>query len=159
MATAMKPIPEGYQSVVPNLTVKDGAKAIDFYKRAFGAEERFRMAAPDGSKIMHAELKIGDAIVMLADEFPEYGKRSPASLGGAGLSLFCYVPDADKAIERAVRAGATVTMPAADMFWGDRFGTVRDPFGHEWAFATHLRDVPMQEMEAGMRQMMAKQEA
>ena len=131
-------IPEGYQSVVPSLTVKDGAKAIDFYNRAFGAEERFRMPSPDGKKIMHAELKIGDSIVMLADEFPEYDKHSPASLGGTGVSLFCYAPDVDKALERAAAAGATVTMPAADMFWGDRYGQVEDPFGHKWSFSHPL---------------------
>lgn len=152
---ATNPVPPGYQSVVPNLVVGDAARAIEFYKRAFGAEERLRLPSPDGRRIVHAELKIGDCVVMLGDEFPGYGKHSPATLGGAGVSFFCYVPDVDKAMERAVAAGATVTRSAADMFWGDRFGTLRDPFGHEWAFATHLRDVPREEMEKAMRELMS----
>ncbi len=134
------PIPRGYRTVTPQLTVRGAAEAIDFYKRAFGARELMRMAAPDG-KVMHAELKIGDSVFFLGDEFPDTGCRSPQSLGGATGALHVYVRNVDAAVKQAVDAGAQVTMPVADMFWGDRYGKVRDPFGHEWGLATHKEDL------------------
>ncbi|MGH7312058.1 MAG: VOC family protein [Candidatus Rokuibacteriota bacterium] len=141
-----KPIPDGYRTVTPYITVRNGAEAIEFYTRAFGAEEIARMPGPDNKSIMHAELKIGDSIVMLSDEFPQGRTRSPQSLGGSTGSLFLYVPDVDAAFKRALDAGATVAMPLADMFWGDRFGQVSDPFGHVWGLATHKEDVTPEEM-------------
>lgn len=141
------PIPEGFRTVTPHLVVKGAAAALDFYKKAFGAEECIRMPAPDG-RIMHAEIKIGDSIVMLADEFPEWGMppRNPQALGGTSVTLHTYVPDVDASFERASEAGCTVAMPPTDMFWGDRYGKVVDPFGHEWAIATHKVDLSPEEM-------------
>ena len=140
-------IPKGYRSVTPYLVLGHAAQAIEFYKQAFGAVELMRMQAPSGGKVMHAELKIGDSIVMLGDDMGESGMRAPTSLGGAGSAVFLYVKDADASFARAVRAGATVVRPLADMFWGDRYGRLRDPFGHIWGIATHLRDVPPAEMQ------------
>ncbi len=134
-------IPPGYHALTPQLTVQGADRAIDFYKRAFGAEERGRMAGPDGKSIMHAELKIGDSIFFVSDEFPTMGCRSPHSLGGITASLYIYVKDVDAAFRRAVAAGAQVRMPVADMFWGDRYGRVTDPFGHEWGLGTHKEDL------------------
>lgn len=136
---AVKAIPEGYHTVTASLTVRDGAKAIEFYKKAFGAQERMRVAGPDGG-LMHAELRIGDSIVMLGDEMPDMGCKAPASVGATSSSLYVYVPDVDAAFTRAVEAGAKALMPPADMFWGDRFGTVEDPSGHRWGLATHKED-------------------
>ncbi|MGC1452068.1 MAG: VOC family protein [Candidatus Sulfotelmatobacter sp.] len=127
---AVKPIPEGYHTLTPYLTVRDAVRAIEFYKQAFGAQERGVMKGPDG-KVMHAELKIGDSIIMLGDEFPEYGALSPQSTGGAGLGLHIYVDGVDAAFDRAVKAGARVDMPVSDQFWGDRYGKLTDPFGHK----------------------------
>ncbi len=138
----VKPIPEGYRTITPYLMLRNGDRAIDFYKRAFGAKELMRMPGADGKSIMHAELKIGDSIVFLSDEAPDMGScRSPESLGGASGSLFLYVKDVDAAFKRAVAAGCQVRMPLADMFWGDRYGKVADPFGHEWGLATHKEDL------------------
>jgi len=142
---AVKPIPDGWHTVTPSLTVRGAARAIEFYKQAFGAKETMRMPGPEG-KIMHAELKIGDSVVMLNDEFPDMGTRSPESLGGSPASLFLYVEDVDAAFDRAVKAGAQVAMPVQDMFWGDRFGRVIDPFGHGWAMATHKEDLTPEEI-------------
>ena len=142
---ATKPIPEGYHTLTPYLAVDDAAQAIDFYARAFGARERMRMPGPEG-KIGHAELQIGDSVVMLADPFPQATAKPPRSIGGTSVVLFMYVEDVDAAVQQAVDAGATVTMPVDDMFWGDRFGSVADPFGHEWQIATHKEDVPPEEM-------------
>ena len=142
-----KAIPEGSHSVTPYLAVKDAAQAIEFYKRAFGAEEVERMAGPGGKGIMHAEIRIGDSRVMLSDEFPGAGCTSPQSLGGTTCHLFVYVPDVDSAYQQAVSAGATSTMPVSDMFWGDRYGKLTDPFGHQWGLATHKEDVSPQEMK------------
>lgn len=142
-----KAIPEGYHSVTPYLVVKDAAQAIEFYKRAFGAQEVERMAGPGGKGIVHAEIRIGDSHVMLSDELPGTGCASPQSLGGTTCQLFVYVPDADSAYQQAVSAGATATMPVSDMFWGDRFGKLRDPFGHQWGLATHKEDVSPEEMK------------
>jgi len=135
------------------MTVRDAARAIEFYKKAFGAVEKGVMKGP-GGKVMHAELIIGDSIVMLADEFPEFGSMSPLSTGGSGMGLHIYVEDVDSAFDRAVGAGATIDMPVADMFWGDRYGKLSDPFGHKWSIATHKRDLSMEEMEEGMKAMM-----
>jgi PhnB protein len=142
----VRPIPEGYHSVTPALLVRGGAQAIDFYTRAFGARELGRMPAPDGQRIWHAELQIGDARLMLADEFPDMGGHAPESLGGTPVCLHLYVEDADAAVQRAVDAGATVIQPLMDAFWGDRYGRIKDPFGHEWSVATHIEDVSEEEM-------------
>ena len=149
----VKAIPDGYHTLTPYMTVRDAARAIEFYKQAFGAVERGVMKGPDG-KVMHAELTIGDSIFMLADEFPEYGSMSPLSTGGSGMGLHIYVEDADSAFDRAVKAGAKVDMPVSDMFWGDRYGKVSDPFGHKWSIATHKADLSAEEMERGMKEMM-----
>ena len=144
-------------SAIPYLVISNAAKAIDFYKKAFGAEELFRMAAPDGARLLHATIRIGDASVMMSDEFPEYGgNRGPDIVGGTTVSIHLNVPDVDKAFARAVEAGANVIMPLADMFWGDRYGKVRDPFGHEWSIATHKRDVSPEDMQKGMKEAFAQ---
>ena len=147
MAT-VEPIPEGFHRVTPHLVVAGAAAAIDFYKKAFGAEELHRALTPDGKKVMHATVRIGDSMVMLADDFPEFGgkPRTPNVLGGTTVTLNLNVTDTDAAIKQAAAAGATVTMPATDMFWGDRYGKVLDAFGHEWSFATHVRDVTPEEL-------------
>ena len=148
-------IPKGYHTITPYMTVRDAARAIEFYKQAFGAKEKGVMKGPDG-KVMHAELVIGDSIIMLADEFPEFGSLSPQSTGGSGTGLHIYIEDVDSAFDRAVKAGATVEMPVADMFWGDRYGKLRDPFGHKWSIGTHKADLSMEEMKKGMEETMAK---
>ena len=142
---AVKPIPEGYHTVTPYLAVDDAAEAIEYYRKVFGAKERARMEAPDG-KIGHAELEIGDSLVMLSDPFPQATTRSPKELGGTTASVFMYVKDVDAVVKQAVDAGATVTMEVADQFWGDRFGTVQDPFGHLWSIATHVEDLTPEEI-------------
>jgi PhnB protein len=152
---SVKPIPDGYHSLTPFLTVRDAARAIEFYKNAFGAVERGVMKGPDG-KIMHAELMIGDSIVMLSDEFPEFGALSPQSTGGVGMGLHIYVDGVDAAFDRAVKAGAEVEMPVMDQFWGDRYGKLKDPFGHKWSIATHTADLSVEEMKHGMDEAMAK---
>jgi PhnB protein len=141
-----KPIPDGFRSLTPYLRCRDAAAAIDFYKAAFGAEELHRLPGPDGKSIMHAELKIGDSIMMLGEECKEWNMPSPTSLGGSGSGLHIYVNDVDKAWDRAVKAGAKVTMPLSNTFWGDRYGKLTDPFGHEWSLATHIEDFPPAEM-------------
>jgi uncharacterized glyoxalase superfamily protein PhnB len=138
-----------FRSVTPHIVVRDAPTAIDFYKRAFGAVERFRMPSPDGKHVMHAEIMIGDTVVMMAEESPGNPCKSPLSLGGTPVSLHLYVPNADAVFSQAVAAGATGTMPPQDMFWGDRFGQVTDPFGHKWSIATHMRDPSPAEMAAG----------
>ncbi len=140
-----KPIPDGYHTVTPYLAVEDAAKAIKFYEQAFGAKERSRMEAP-GGKIGHAELQIGDSLVIISDPFPQSTVRPPAEVGGSTASIFMYVEDVDAAVKRAVDAGATVTMEVEDMFWGDRFGSVSDPFGHTWSIATHVEDLSPEEI-------------
>lgn len=139
------PIPKGYHVVTPSIIVRSTAQAIEFYKKAFGAKELYRLAGPDG-KVLHAEIKIGDSIVMLSDEFPQMGASSPETLGGAPSSLLLYTKDADALFNQAVAAGAKVAMPISDMFWGDRYGKVTDPFGHGWQIATHKEDVTPKEM-------------
>jgi PhnB protein len=151
---AVKPVPEGYHTVTPYLAVDDAAEAIEYYKRAFGAKERVRMDTPDG-KIGHAELEIGDSLVMLSDPTPQASTKPPKELGGTSASVFLYVEDVDAVVKQAVDAGATITMEVADQFWGDRFGTVSDPFGHLWAIATHVEDVPPEEMAERAKAAMA----
>jgi PhnB protein len=146
MSERVKSIPEGCHTVTPYLMVRGADRAIDFYKRAFGAEELMRMPGPDGKSIMHAELRIGDSPIFLADEFPDMGSGSPQSVGGTAISLHLYVEDVDAAFKQAVSAGATVQMPVADMFWGDRYGKLIDPFGHQWGMATHKEDLTPQEI-------------
>ena len=140
-----KPIPEGFTTVTASLTVKEASKAIEFYKNAFDAKELNRFAGPDG-KIMHAEIKIGNSIVMLNDEDPNMNCKSPQSIGGTGSSIFLYVNDADATFNKAVSAGAKPTMPLMDAFWGDRFGSIEDPFGHVWGIATRKKDMTHEEM-------------
>ena len=142
---AVKPIPEGYHTLAPYLAVDNAAQAIDYYKNAFGAEERVRMEAPGGA-IGHAELEIGDSVVMLSDPFPQASTKPPQELGGSSAAVFMYVEDVDAVVKQAVDAGATVLMEVADQFWGDRFGTVQDPFGHTWSIATHVEDVAPEEI-------------
>jgi PhnB protein len=151
---ATQPIPEGYHTVTPYLAVDDATEAIEYYTKAFGAKERVRMETPDG-KVGHAELEIGDSLVMLSDPFPQASTKPPNELGGTSVSVFVYVEDVDAVVKQAVDAGATVTMEVADQFWGDRFGSVKDPFGHLWSIATHVEDVPPEEMAERAKAAMA----
>ena len=146
MTSRVKPIPEEYRSATPYLCVDDGARALEFYQKAFGAKEVMRMAMPDG-KIGHAEIRIGDAPIMLADEHPEVHFRSPRSIGGTPVNIVVYVNDVDALVKQAEAAGATVARPPADQFYGDRMATLEDPFGHSWSFATHIEDVSPEEMQ------------
>jgi len=148
-------IPSGMHSVTPHLVCAGAANAIEFYKKAFGAEEQARLPGPDG-KIMHAAVKIGDSTVMLVDEMPEWGSLGPKALKGSPVTIHLYVDDADRFVERAAKAGAKVTMPVAEQFWGDRYGKLEDPFGHHWSVATHVRDVTPEEMKKAMQQMSAQ---
>jgi uncharacterized glyoxalase superfamily protein PhnB len=140
-----QPIPTGYRTVTPYLVCRGAAGAIDFYKRAFGAKEKLRMPGPDG-KVAHAEIQIGDSRVMLGDEWPEMGAKSPDMLGGSAGGVFLYVKNVDAFTNKAIAAGATVVMPVQDMFWGDRYGKLKDPFGHEWSIATHKEDLTPKQM-------------
>ncbi len=142
--------PKGLHTVTPGLTVHDAKGAVEFYKKAFGAEEIKVAMGPDGEKVMHAELKIGDSFVMLNDEFKEMGCLSAKSLGGSPVVIYLQVDDADKWFDRAVKAGAEVCMPLADQFWGDRFGQLTDPYGLKWGISTHVKDVTPEEMKAAM---------
>lgn len=142
---AVKAIPDGYYSLTPYLNVKGAAQAIEFYQKAFGATEIVRMPGP-GDRIMHAEVRIGNSVLMLADENPDRGQLSPATLGGAGSSIMLYTSDVDATFKQALAAGATEVMAPMDMFWGDRMGNLKDPFGHSWAIATHKEDVSPEEM-------------
>jgi uncharacterized glyoxalase superfamily protein PhnB len=141
-----QPIPEGTPSIVPHLVVRGGGAAIEFYKRAFGSIEIRRMPGPDGQSVMHAELQIGNARFYLADEFPAMGSRSPLALKGSPVTIHLWFADVDSAFARAVRAGARITMPLEDMFWGDRYGQIKDPFGHSWSLATHKEDLTPEQM-------------
>ena len=149
------PIPAGYHSVTPAIIVRGAPAAIDFYKRVFGAEELSRMAGPDGT-VMHAEIRIGDSVIMLGEESPQWGALSPMSTNGNSSSLHLYVDDADTVFERALGAGAKVRQPLEDAFWGDRYGKVTDPFGHDWGIATHVKDVTPEEMRAAADAWMAQ---
>ncbi|MGA2630135.1 MAG: VOC family protein [Terriglobia bacterium] len=146
MAGQVKPVPDGYHTVTPHLIVNDGAAALEFYKKAFGAVELFRMTRPDG-RIGHAEIKIGDSPVMLADEHPEMGALSPQSVGGSPVSIYLYVADVDAMFNQAVAAGASVVRPLQNQFYGDRTGGVKDPFGYQWYIATHVEDVSPEELQ------------
>jgi PhnB protein len=154
MTTPIKPIPDGMHTVTPHLICAGAADAIAFYKAAFGAVEISRLPGPDG-KLMHASIRIGDSTVMLADEVPRWGALGPTSLKGSPVVIHLYVEDVDAFSARAVGAGAKITMPVADMFWGDRYGQLEDPFGHRWSVATHVRDVSPQEMQQAMQKMCA----
>ena len=155
---ATQPIPEGYSTISPYLAVDDAAEAIAYYKKAFGAEETVRMDAPDG-RIGHAELKIGDSHVMLSDPFPDASTTPPKELGGTSASIFMYVEDVDAVVQQAVGAGATVRMEVEDQFWGDRFGSITDPFGHIWSIATHVEDLTSEEIEERGKAAMAAMSA
>ena len=146
----VKPVPEGMHTVTPHLTCAGAADAIDFYKRAFNAQEMARLKGPDG-KLMHGMIRIGDSTVMLVDEYPDFGSFGPKSLKGSPVTIHLYVEDVDAFVQRAVDAGAKVTMPLADMFWGDRYCRLDDPFGHHWSVATHIRDATPEEMQEAMR--------
>jgi uncharacterized glyoxalase superfamily protein PhnB len=148
-----KPIPDGYSTVTASLIVKGGVAAIEFYKKAFGAQEIYRFPGPDGNSIMHAELKIGNSHVMLSDEMPQMNCRSPQSLGGTGIYIYMYIENADETFNKAIAAGAKPTMPLMDAFWGDRFGQIQDPFGHIqdpfghiWGIATRKIDMSPEEL-------------
>ena len=145
MNVPVKPIPEGMHSLTPYLTIKDAPRAIEFYTRAFGAEELQRIPGPDG-RLLHASVKIGDSVLMMADEFPEFGGQGPVSLGGSPVSIHLYVADVDAAWAKAVDAGCEITMPLEATFWGDRFGCLRDPFGHVWSLASRIRDLTVEEI-------------
>jgi PhnB protein len=148
----VKPVPEGMRSVTPHLVCAGAADAIEFYKKAFGAVELARLPGPQG-KLMHAMIRIGDSAVMLVDENAEWGMLGPKALKGSPVTIHLYVDDADAFVARAAKAGAKVTMPVDDMFWGDRYGTLEDPFGHHWSVGTHVRDVSMEEAQQAMKQM------
>lgn len=155
MSTVEK-IPQGMHAITPHLVCRDAAAAIEFYKKAFGATEMIRIPVPDGNgKLMHAMLKIGDAHLMLVDEMPDWNCIGPQDLAASPVTLHYYVEDVDSAYQRAVDAGATAKMPPQDMFWGDRYGVLRDPFGHSWSLATHVRDVSPEETVAGSKEMLA----
>jgi PhnB protein len=151
---AVKPIPEGYHTLTAYLAVDNASEAIEFYKQAFGAKEHVRMDAP-GGKVGHAELAIGDSLIMLSDPFPQSQARPPKELGGTSMGIFMYSEDVDAAIQQAVDAGATVEMAPEDMFWGDRFGSVLDPYGHLWSIATHTKDLSHEEIAEGGKAAMA----
>jgi PhnB protein len=149
MQTTVKAIPDGMHTITPHLVCAGAAEAIEFYKRAFNAVEFSRLATPDG-KLMHAMLGIGDSTFMLADEMPEWGSLGPKALNGSSVVIHLYVEDVDTFFAQAVKAGAKVTMELQDMFWGDRYGQVEDPFGHRWSLATHVRDLSPEEIRAAM---------
>ncbi len=152
---AVKPVPDGYHTATPYLYVRGGTKALDFYKKAFGATELFRMEGPGGS-IGHAEIKIGDSPIMLADESPEMGARSPEAYGGSAVGIMLYVPDVDATVKRAVEAGAKLDRAVENKFYGDRMGSIKDPFGHTWYISTHVEDIPPEEMKRRAEAMMAE---
>ncbi len=151
-----KAIPEGFHSVTPMCVFKDARKAIEFYKRAFGAEELFALPGPDGKGVMHAEVRIGDSIIMLGEENPQEPCKSAETMGGSPVSFYIYVENADTAFRRALEAGAQSRMPVEEMFWGDRAGTVQDPFGYSWMLATHIKDLTMQEIQDNAQAFFAK---
>ncbi len=154
---SVSPVPAGYHTVTPYLIVDDAAEALAFYAKAFGAEETMRMPAPDGTKVMHAEFKIGNSMFMMADEFPEMGMVSPKTLGGNASFLHLYMDNVDERFARAIDAGAEEVRPVADQFYGDRMGTLKDPFGYQWTIGTHIEDVTEEEMAARFEKMMQSQ--
>jgi len=157
MRNTIKPIPKGYHAVTPYLSVQGAAGAIAFYKKAFGAKEIMRMPGP-GRTLGHAEIQVGDSRIMLADEFPEMNFRSPRSVGGTPVNIHLYVPDVDRVAKKAVAVGAKLLRPVADQFYGDRSGSLEDPFGHVWHVATHIKDIPMKELKKRAAAMAASAE-
>jgi len=158
MSKTVQPIPPGHENLIPHLVCERCSEAIEFYKKAFGAEEVQRMPSPDG-RLMHAALRIGNSFVFLVDDFPEYcggNSQTPTGLKGSPVTIHRYVENCDAAIKRAQEAGATVVMPAADMFWGDRYGLVTDPYGHKWSFATHIQDLTRDQIQQGMKDAFAQ---
>ena len=151
-----KPIPDGFHSITPSIIVSNSKEAIEFYKKVFDAKEIYQFPTPEG-KTMHAMIQIGDSIVMMADEFPKMGTRSPLIVGGTSTTIHLYVEDADKVYNQAIKAGATPTMPLMDAFWGDRYGMLVDPFGHSWGIATHQKDVSPEDMRKAAEEFMATQ--
>jgi uncharacterized glyoxalase superfamily protein PhnB len=147
MANAIKRVPKGFHTVTPHLVVRGASEAIEFYKKAFGARELHRAPGPDGKSLMHAEIQIGDSYIFLNDEFPEMGSVSPLGLKGTAVTIHLYVEDVDQLYQQAVKAGAKVTMPLADQFWGDRYGIVTDPYGHQWSMASHVKDMTPEQMQ------------
>lgn len=156
MQKKVKAIPEGHRTVTPYLAIRNGAKALEFYKKAFGATEAYKLMMPDG-RLGHAEIRLGDSMVMLSDEFPEYGGKAPDTLGGSPVSIHLYVEDVDAFFKRALAAGAKERKPVMDQFYGDRSGQLEDPFGHLWWVATHKEDVAPQEMQKRVQEMFAGQ--
>lgn len=152
---SVKPIPEGFRTVTPSLIVRNGAEAIEFYKKALGAQERMRMMSPDG-KLSHAELQIGDSIIFLSEEMPNMGGKSPQTVGAYTGGIYLYVQDVDSAFQKAVAAGGKTAMPVMDMFWGDRMGQFTDPYGHVWSLSTHVKDMSERELEEGAKEFYAQ---
>ncbi len=157
MASTTKHIPEGFHAVTPYLVVRNANEAIEFYKRAFGAVERFRMAAPDRKSVLHAEIAIGDSIIFLSDECPEMEAKSPLALHGTPVSIYLYVDDVDAVFNQAVAAGGRATRPLENMFWGDRYGEIVDPYGHRWSIASHVEDVMPEELARRSAEVFGKQ--
>jgi PhnB protein len=157
-AKTVAAVPPGYHAVTPYIVCRNASKAIEFYKKAFGAKEKYRMDGPNGS-IMHAEILIGNSVVMLGDEMPAMGATAPETIGGTASGLFLYLPDVDRAYQKAIAAGAKPEMPPTDMFWGDRYCKFSDPFGHKWSMATHVEDVPPNEMARRGQKEMARMAA
>jgi uncharacterized glyoxalase superfamily protein PhnB len=155
MPEKVEAVPSAFHTLTPHLTVRNAAEAIEFYKKALGAELVRASHMPDG-KVIHATLKIGDSMLMLNDEFPEFGALSPLSSGGAGVTIHLYTENVDRAFERVVAAGAQVRMPLMDQFWGDRYGVVADPYGHSWSLATHIKDMSPEEMQQAQEEAFAK---
>ena len=147
MTGSVKSIPEGYSTITPHLVIRSAVEAIDFYKKAFGAEEIYRQMTPDGQAVLHTALKFGDSVLMLCDEFPEGDSHAPKSLNGTTVTMHLYVEDADRVFQRAIEAGCTASMPIMDAFWGDRYGKVKDPFGHVWSIATRIAEVSPEEID------------
>jgi PhnB protein len=158
MAPKVNPIPQGYHTVTPSIVVRGAEEALDFYRKAFNAEETLRMPGPDG-KIIHAEFRIGNSVIMLGDEMPDMGAKSPLSLGGSPVSFFIYLENVDEAWQRAINAGAKQVMPLADMFWGDRAGCVDDPFGHHWWLAQHIADLTPDEIKKGQEEFFSQMQS
>ena len=154
MSNAVNPSPAGYPTVIPYMCIKGAGEALEFYAKAFNAVETVRMPGP-GGMVMHAEMKIGESVIMLSEENCEQGQKSPVTLGGSATHVFLYVPDVDASFAQAIAAGATAIMPPMNMFWGDRFGKLKDPYGHEWSMATHVEDVTPEEMGKRMAEMFA----
>ena len=151
-----KPVPSGFRTVTPHLTIEGASDAIALYKKAFGAKVLGKMVAQDGKRLMHAQIQIGNSMVMLMDAFPEWGSKGPKALGGSPVGVHLYVKDCDAVYKKAIKAGAKALMPLADMFWGDRYGVVADPFGHHWSIATHKKDLTMAQMAKAGKAAMAK---